>query len=174
MWRQQALLPVFWLGCGHQWPEVDVAGDGLYSGQFGRRDGIRQARNRAGRPAVCSRLPRTGAFRRHPCLNAFLSLCQPTLCCACLLLWCRCRRFTGAFWPAQKLCVQRPEGMTKRGGCLRDCFTRVLACAAFQTRILAGRRSGALICCFSAAVSPQVMRWLSGLAKSCGYGWPKV
>lgn len=55
--------------------------------------------------------------------------------------------------------------MTKRGGCLRDCFTRVLACAAFQTRILAGRRSGALICCFSAAVSLRVMRWLSDLAQ---------
>ena len=60
---------------------------------------------------------------------------------------------TGAFWPAQKLCVQVAEGMTKRGGCLRKWITRVLACAAFQTRILAVRRSGALICCFAAAES---------------------
>ena len=70
---------------------------------------------------------------------------------------------TGAFWPAQKLRIHAAEGMTKRGGCLRDCSTRVLACAAFQTRTGAVRRSGALICCFSVAVSLQVMRWLYAL-----------
>jgi len=123
------------------------------SGRNRRRHYIRHARNRAGQPAVCRRSLRNGASRHHPCI---LPLSTPASTDA---QWCSfsaavsLQEVTGAFWPAQKLCVQVAEGMTKRGGCLRKWITRVLACAAFQTRILAVRRSGALICCFAAAES---------------------
>ena len=150
MWRQQALLPVFWLGCGHQWPEVDVAGDGLYSGQFGRRDGIRQARNRAGRPAVCRRSTWNGASRRHPYICSSQRPCQPTLWCAVCLLLCRRRRLPRRLTRLRS-CRQRWLRRERRAVCVCVRCLRFLACAvasnAHWRRQAFGRIFWHVCCC---------------------------
>ena len=126
-----------------------MAGDGLYSGQFGRRDGIRQARNRAGRPAVCRRSTWNGASRRHPYICSSQRPCQPTLWCAVCLLLCRRRRLPRRLTRLRS-CRQRWLRRERRAVCACVRCLRFLACAVASNahwRRQAFRRTFWHVCC---------------------------
>ena len=79
-------------GCSRQRLEAHADDARASSGRNRRRHCIRHARNRAGRPAVCRRSLRNGAFRHHLCILPLNAWCQLTLWCAVSLLLCRRRR----------------------------------------------------------------------------------